>query len=91
MTAASYWSLLAPAIELAEISGLYGSKGEWAFIPVSIGFVLGAVFVYGADILMPYIVSTHTVLDLARIFGLEVIKECIQMFVDLSSFIVIHV
>lgn len=57
MTAASYWSLLAPGIEMAEHSGLYGENGQWAFIPVSIGFVLGALFVYGADVLMPYIVS----------------------------------
>ena len=55
MTAASYWSLLAPAIEMAELSGLYGSNGEWAFIPVAVGFVLGAVFVYGADVFMPYL------------------------------------
>ncbi|XP_063445750.1 zinc transporter ZIP11-like [Mytilus trossulus] len=55
MTAASYWSLLAPAIEMAELSGLYGSNGEWAFIPVAVGFILGAVFVYGADVLIPYI------------------------------------
>ncbi|KAK3610780.1 hypothetical protein CHS0354_028187 [Potamilus streckersoni] len=53
MTAASYWSLLAPAIEMAEQSGTYGSKGQWAFIPVSVGFLLGAVFVYSADILLP--------------------------------------
>lgn len=59
MTAASYWSLLAPAIEMAELSGLYGSNGEWAFIPVAVGFVLGAVFVYGADVFMPYLVSYH--------------------------------
>ncbi|XP_021344649.1 zinc transporter ZIP11-like, partial [Mizuhopecten yessoensis] len=55
MTAASYWSLLAPAIEMAERSGLYGEQGQWSFIPVSIGFILGAVFVYGADVLMPYL------------------------------------
>ncbi|XP_033739292.1 zinc transporter ZIP11-like [Pecten maximus] len=55
MTAASYWSLLAPAIEMAERSGLYGEQGQWAFLPVSIGFILGAIFVYGADVLMPYI------------------------------------
>ncbi|XP_005108739.1 zinc transporter ZIP11 [Aplysia californica] len=53
MTAASYWSLLAPAIEMAEGSGLYGSEGQWAFVPVAIGFTLGAVFVYGADVLLP--------------------------------------
>ena len=57
MTAASYWSLLAPAIEMAEQSGIYGSEGQWAFIPVAVGFALGAVFVYGADKLMPYLVN----------------------------------
>ena len=57
MTAASYWSLLAPAIEMAERSGSYGDDGQWAFVPVSIGFALGAAFVYGADVFMPYLVS----------------------------------
>ena len=57
MTAASYWSLLAPAIEMAERSGLYGADGQWAFAPVSVGFVLGAAFVYGADVFMPFLVS----------------------------------
>lgn len=56
MTAASYWSLLNPAIEMAEHSGLYGDKGQWSFVPVAVGFVLGAAFVYGADIFMPYLV-----------------------------------
>jgi len=69
MTAASYWSLLAPAIEMAERSGSYGSEGQWTFIPVAIGFTLGAAFVYGADIFMPLLVTTishihvHTVLQ----------------------------
>ncbi|RUS73134.1 hypothetical protein EGW08_019114 [Elysia chlorotica] len=53
MTAASFWSLLAPAIEMAEMSGLYGSKGQWAFVPVAIGFTLGAVFVFAADLVIP--------------------------------------
>ena len=56
MTAASYWSLLAPAIEMAENSGYYGKDGQWAFVPVAVGFVLGAVFVYSTDILLPYLV-----------------------------------
>ncbi|CAB3989303.1 Zinc transporter ZIP11 [Paramuricea clavata] len=55
MTAASYWSLLAPAIETAEKSGLYGKDGQYAFVPVSIGFLAGAVFVYSADVLMTYL------------------------------------
>ncbi len=57
MTAASYWSLLAPALEFAEHSGLYGENGEWAFVPVGVGFVLGAVFVYAADVFLPNMVS----------------------------------
>ena len=57
MTAASYWSLLAPAIEMASQSGIYGENGQYAFVPVSAGFFLGAAFVYYADILMTYLVS----------------------------------
>ena len=53
MLAASYWSLLSPAIEMAEECGLYGS---FTFVPVSIGFLLGAGFVYAADIALPYLV-----------------------------------
>lgn len=53
MLAASYWSLLDPAIEMAEDSGLYG---PFTFVPVSVGFLLGAGFVYAADILLPYLV-----------------------------------
>lgn len=57
MTAASYWSLLAPAIEMATQSSLYGEHGQYAFIPVSIGFTLGAAFVYYADTMMTALVS----------------------------------
>ncbi len=53
MIAASYWSLLAPAIEFAEQSGLYGDQGQWAFLPVSVGFLLGGAFVFGADRMLP--------------------------------------
>ncbi|XDV45182.1 hypothetical protein PO909_013319 [Leuciscus waleckii] len=54
MLAASYWSLLAPAIEMAEESGKYG---DFAFLPVAVGFTLGALFVYIADLMMPILVS----------------------------------
>ncbi|CAB1455221.1 unnamed protein product, partial [Pleuronectes platessa] len=50
MLAASYWSLLAPAISMAEDSGKYGS---FAFVPVAVGFTLGAAFVFFADLAMP--------------------------------------
>ncbi|KAL7870133.1 hypothetical protein AOLI_G00141210 [Acnodon oligacanthus] len=52
MLAASYWSLLAPAIEMAEESGKYG---VFAFFPVAVGFALGAAFVYFADLMMPFL------------------------------------
>lgn len=55
MVAASFWSLLAPAIELAESSGLYGSDGRYAFVPVAVGFLFGAIFVYGTDIMITYL------------------------------------
>lgn len=54
MLAASYWSLLEPAIEMAEKSGTYGLEGEYAFAPVAVGFFTGALFVFGADVLMSY-------------------------------------
>ncbi|KAM9774080.1 zinc transporter ZIP11 isoform X3 [Syngnathus typhle] len=52
MLAASYWSLLAPAIDMAEDSGKYGS---FAFLPVAVGFALGAAFVYLADVALPFL------------------------------------
>ena len=61
MLAASYWSLLAPAIEMAQISGNYGAEGQYAFLPVAIGFFLGALFVYGADVVMPWLVSLNLI------------------------------
>lgn len=60
MTAASFWSLLAPAIEMAEDSGLYGQDGEWAFVPAAFGFLIGAVFVWGTDKLLPHLVRRPT-------------------------------
>jgi len=51
MLAASYWSLLAPAIEMAtEFSGY---SENLAFIPAAIGFFLGALFVSICDKMMP--------------------------------------
>ncbi|XP_054429086.1 zinc transporter ZIP11 isoform X2 [Pteronotus mesoamericanus] len=50
MLAASYWSLLAPAVEMATSSGGFGA---FAFFPVAVGFTLGAAFVYLADLVMP--------------------------------------
>jgi len=51
MIAASFWSLLAPAIDMAEAS--YGPTWKW--IPPLIGFVLGAVVLRMADHLLPHL------------------------------------
>ncbi|KAG6622046.1 Zinc (Zn2)-Iron (Fe2) Permease (ZIP) Family [Phytophthora cinnamomi] len=53
MLAASYWSLLAPSIEIAEQSALYGPDGRWAFVPAAVGFSLGAATLFGTEKLLP--------------------------------------
>lgn len=55
MTAASYWSLLEPAIEMCKTSGTYGEEGQYAFVPVAAGFLFGAVFVFGTDKFLDYL------------------------------------
>lgn len=49
MIAASFWSLLAPAIEMAE------GRGEAGWVPAAIGFGLGAIFLFAMDRLMPHL------------------------------------
>jgi len=58
MIAASYWSLLSPAIEIAQLSGVYGERGQWAFVPVSIGFIAGGLFVMASDYFLPEVHET---------------------------------
>jgi zinc transporter, ZIP family len=49
MIAASYWSLLAPAIDMAEESGVPG------YIPAAIGFLAGGFFLLGVDKILPHV------------------------------------
>jgi ZIP family zinc transporter len=49
MVAASFWSLLAPAIEMS------GGEGFAKVIPASIGFFLGALFIFGLDKVLPHL------------------------------------
>jgi len=49
MIAASVWSLLLPAIDLAEADGLPG------WMPALVGFLLGGVFLFGIDRLLPHV------------------------------------
>lgn len=48
MVAASFWSLLAPAIEMSE------GEGFIKVIPAAVGFLLGAVFIFGLDKVLPH-------------------------------------
>ncbi len=50
MVAASFWSLLAPSIELSET--MY-PNAKW--IPAAVGFLAGALFLYGLDKFMPHL------------------------------------
>ncbi|MDR1970827.1 MAG: ZIP family metal transporter [Treponema sp.] len=49
MIAASMWGLLAPAIEEAE------ARGQPGWIPAAGGFLLGIIFLYGLDRLIPHL------------------------------------
>jgi len=50
MVAASFWSLLAPAIEMAE-----NESSLPAFIPAAVGFLLGGVFLFAVDKILPHL------------------------------------
>ncbi|MCA6421191.1 ZIP family metal transporter [Flavobacterium sp. j3] len=49
MIAASFWSLLAPAIEMSK------GEGFVKVIPAAVGFALGALFIFGLDKLLPHL------------------------------------
>jgi len=50
MIAASFWSLLAPAIEMAED---FGTLPSW--IPATIGFLAGGIFLWIIDKILPHL------------------------------------
>src|SRR5690606_9866883 len=60
MVAASFWSLLAPAIEISERMGVPG------WLPAAIGFGTGALFIWGLDKVLPHL---HINFDPARTEG----------------------
>ena len=49
MIAASFWSLLAPSIEMSEALGLP------KYLPPLVGFLLGGVFLWGIDRILPHL------------------------------------
>jgi len=58
MIAASFWSLLAPAIEM--------SGGDWK--PAALGFLLGGIFLYLVDKILPHL---HLGLDISQAEGIN--------------------
>lgn len=53
MVAASVWSLLVPAMEMAE------PMGKWAFVPAALGFLVGIAFLLLMDRLIPHLHLDH--------------------------------
>ncbi len=53
MVAASFWSLLLPALESSE------SMGKLSFIPAAVGFLIGIFFLLLLDILTPHMHLDH--------------------------------
>lgn len=54
MVAASIWSLLLPAIDASE------HMGFWSFLPATVGFWAGVLFLLGLDHLIPHINRSHS-------------------------------
>lgn len=59
MTAASFWSLLAPAIDLCEASN------QISFLVVSSGFFVGGLFLFLVDKLLPHIPQDTKIMTLS--------------------------
>jgi ZIP family zinc transporter len=49
MIAASFWSLLAPSIAMAE------NQGQIAWVPAAVGFAAGALFLFALDRYLPHL------------------------------------
>lgn len=62
MIAASFWSLLKPAIEMSE------TKGGIAWVPVAIGFLVGGVFLLLIDKILPHL---HLGLPMSKAEGIK--------------------
>jgi len=78
MIAASFWSLLAPAIEMSEGTGVPG------WIPATVGFLLGGAFLWVVDRILPHL---HLGLEIEQAEG---IKTTWQRSVLLVTAITLH-
>ncbi|MFC3499355.1 hypothetical protein ACFOKD_17135 [Planomicrobium okeanokoites] len=71
MIAASYWSLLAPAIDMGES----GSLPAW--MPAAIGFLLGGIFLWAVDKILPHL---HPNTSLEKAEGFHSAKRKKELF-----------
>ena len=78
MIAASFWSLLAPAIAMSEGSGVPG------WIPATVGFLMGGAFLWVVDRILPHL---HLGLEIEQAEG---IKTTWQRSVLLVTAITLH-
>lgn len=62
MIAASYWSLLAPAIEMSE------GRSVPAWVPAAVGFLLGGAVLRGIDLILPHL---HAGLSVKEAEGIQ--------------------
>jgi zinc transporter, ZIP family len=62
MIAASFWSLLAPAIDMAEMMGGFG------WMEAAVGFLLGGAFLWGVDKVLPHL---HLGLPMEQAEGIQ--------------------
>jgi ZIP family zinc transporter len=58
ITAASFWSLLAPSIALAE------EMGYWPWLPALVGFLLGGAAIWCGDRLLPRKIDMNPIANL---------------------------
>jgi ZIP family zinc transporter len=58
MIAASFWSLLAPSIEMAEQNSSFPS-----WFPAVVGFLLGGIFLWAADKIIPHLHPSSSMKD----------------------------
>ncbi|WP_150540207.1 ZIP family metal transporter [Actinobacillus vicugnae] len=82
MIAASFWSLLAPALEYAE-----PSYGTFAWLPVAIGFLAGGFFLRLIDHLVPHL---HLSKPLTAAEGMPKFKKHLSKSMLLFLAITIH-
>ncbi|KAB8125762.1 ZIP family metal transporter [Gracilibacillus oryzae] len=58
MIAASFWSLLSPAIDMAQEDNVTA-----AWIPAAVGFMFGGIFLWGIDKIIPHLHPTSKMTD----------------------------